>query len=76
MAAGMRSALNRITDASQKVAKEKGFDAVFDGSGHTNTGVPFVLYSMAAPDLTAEVQALLKDRGPAEKPMEKAPIKP
>jgi Skp family chaperone for outer membrane proteins len=76
MVAGMRRSLNRITAASQKLAKEKGFDAVFDGSGHTNTGVPFVLYSKAAPDLTADVQALLKDIEPAEKPVEKAPAKP
>lgn len=76
MVAGMRRSLTRITEASQKLAKEKGYDAVFDGSGHTNTGVPFVLYSKAAPDLTADVQALLQDREPAEKPVEKAPAKP
>ena len=75
MVAGMRSSLTRITEASQKIAKEKGYDAVFDGSGHTNTGVPFVLFSKAAPDLTAEVQAALKDNKPAEKPLEKAPTK-
>lgn len=76
MVAGMRRSLSRITEASKKLAKEKGYDAVFDGSGHTNTGVPFVLYSKAAPDLTGDVQALLQDREAAEKTVEKAPAKP
>jgi Skp family chaperone for outer membrane proteins len=76
MVAGMRASLSRITAASQKIAKEKGYDAVFDGSGHTNTGVPFVLFNKAAPDLTAEIQAVLKDKELPEKPVEKSPTKP
>lgn len=76
MVAEMRGSLTWITEVSQKVAKEKGYDAVFDSSGHTNTGVPFVLFSKAAPDLTDEVQALLKDSKPAEKPLKKTPTKP
>ncbi|MEX1114157.1 MAG: OmpH family outer membrane protein [Akkermansiaceae bacterium] len=76
MVAGMRASLSRITAASQKIAEEKGYDAVFDGSGHTNTGVPFVLFNKAAPDLTAEIQAVLKDKELPEKPVEKSPTKP
>lgn len=66
MVASMRKSLDRITGASAKLAKERGFDTVFDSTGSTNTGVPFVLYSKNAPDLTEDVQALLK---PGEPPM-------
>lgn len=65
MVAGMRKSLERISASSRKLAKERGFDAVFDSSGSTNTGLPFVLYSKAALDLTADVQASLKDTEPA-----------
>jgi Skp family chaperone for outer membrane proteins len=68
MVAGMRASLNRITAASRKIAKERGFDSVIDSSGDTNTGVPFVLYSKNAPDLTADIQASLKDETPAPAP--------
>ena len=40
MVGGMRASLNRIAEASQKVAKERGYESVFDSSGSTNTGVP------------------------------------
>lgn len=68
---GMRDSLNRIVTVSQQVAKERGYDTVFDSSGHTNTGVPFVLFSKNATDLTPEIQTALKNNGPAavvEKP--------
>ena len=52
MVAGMRASLDRIEAASQKISKERGYDAVFDSSGDTNTGVPFILFSKNAPDLT------------------------
>jgi Skp family chaperone for outer membrane proteins len=65
MIGAMRASLNRITEASGKVATERGYEAVFDSSGNTNTGVPFILYSKNAPDLTADVQAALKDSEPA-----------
>ncbi len=61
MVAGMRAALNRIVKASSQIAKERGYDSVFDSSGSTNTGVPFVLFSKDAPDLTPDIQAALKD---------------
>lgn len=66
MVANMRKSLDRIVNTSTKLAKERGFHAVFDSSGSTNTGVPFVLYSKEAPDLTEDVQAALK---PGEPPM-------
>lgn len=71
MVAGMRASLDRIAKVSRQIAKERGYDSVFDSSGNTNTGVPFVLFSKNAPDLTAEIQAALKDgeaAAPAAKP--------
>ncbi len=65
MVSGMRASLKKIVEVSKKVAKEKGCDCVFDSSGNTNTGVPFVLYSKAAPDLTEDVKAAMKDANAA-----------
>lgn len=84
MVTAMRASLDRIESTSQKISKERGFDAVFDSSGDTNTGVPFVLFNKNAPDLTADVQAALKDSesttsvskpavAPAAKPAKPAP---
>jgi len=64
MVLGMRNSLNRIVMVSNKLAKERGFDSVFDSTGSTNTGVPFVLFSKDAPDLTVDVEAALKDSEP------------
>ena len=61
MVAGMRTTLNRIVQVSHRIARERGYDSVFDSSGNTNTGVPFVLFSKNAPDLTPDIQAALKD---------------
>ena len=61
MVAGMRATLNRIVQVSNQIARERGYDSVFDSSGNTNTGVPFVLFSKNAPDLTPDIQAALKD---------------
>jgi len=71
MVAGMRASLNRIEAVSKKISKERGYDLVFDSSGETNTTIPFVLFSKNAPDLTADIQAALKDSEaatPASKP--------
>ena len=65
MVAGMRASLDKIMDTSRKVAKEKGYDLVFDSSGNTNTGVAFVLYQKTSPDLTDDVKAALQDAAPA-----------
>ena len=61
MVAGMRATLNRIVQVSNQIARERGYDSVFDSSGNTNTGVPFVLFSKNAPDLTPDIQAALKN---------------
>lgn len=79
MVAGMRASLSRIEAVSRKISKERGFDAVFDSSGDTNTGVPFVLFSKDAPDLTPDIQAALKDSEPpaaVSKPAAAPAVKP
>lgn len=65
MVTGMRASLDKIMETSRKVAKEKGYDLVFDSSGNTNTGVAFVLYQKTSPDLTGDVKAALQDAAPA-----------
>ncbi|MEP2774698.1 MAG: OmpH family outer membrane protein [Luteolibacter sp.] len=62
MVAAMRESLNRIAEASRQLAKERNLDAVIDTSGDTNTGLPFVLYSGDAPDITDDVIALLDEK--------------
>lgn len=65
MVAGMRDSLKKITETSTRIAKEKGFHCVFDSSGSTNTGVPFVLYHKDSPDLTEDVRAAMQGSGTA-----------
>lgn len=77
MVAAMRDSLKFITEASERIAKEKGFDLLIDGSGNTNTGVPFILYQKEAPDITDDVKAALKDLIPAPTtppPTDPAPV--
>lgn len=71
MVEAMRSSLNRIGDAARQIAKERNFDGVFDTSGNSNTGVPFVLYAGESVDLTEDVVGLL-----AEKPLDETGDKP
>jgi Skp family chaperone for outer membrane proteins len=66
MVTGMRASLDQIAEVTRKIAKERGFEAVIDSSGDTNTGVPFVLFSKDAPDITDDVRAALKDLAAAE----------
>jgi outer membrane protein len=68
MVEGMRISLNRIAAAAQKLGSEKGFDWVLDSSGSTNTGLPFILYSKGAKDLTDDLSIALSTRTTAEKP--------
>ena len=56
---GMRATLSRIMEAAREISTKRGFDSVFDSSGNTNTGLPFVLFSKNATDLTADIQAAL-----------------
>jgi len=67
MVAAMRASLNRITEATTQLAKERNLDAVLDISGNSNTGIPFILYSGDAPDVSGDVVGLL-----GEKPLEDA----
>lgn len=67
MVAAMRASLNRITEATAQLAKERNLDAVLDISGNSNTGIPFILYSGDAPDVSGDVVGLL-----GEKPLEEA----
>lgn len=76
MVEGMRASLDRIATMSSQVSKERGYEVVFDSSGATNTGVPFVLFSKEAPDLTADVQAALKDSEPASAKPAPKPVNP
>lgn len=61
MVTAMRESLDRIARISAQIAKERGYDTVFDSSGNTNTGVPFILFSKNAPDITTDIEAALKD---------------
>jgi|TARA_B110000037_G_C17117836_1_gene504476 hypothetical protein len=67
MVAGMRASLERITAAASQLAKERNIDGELDISGNSNTGIPFVLYSGDASDITEDVVELL-----GEKPLEDA----
>lgn len=67
MVAGMRASLERITAAASQLAKERNIDGVLDISGNSNTGIPFVLYSGDAFDITEDVVEFL-----GEKPLEDA----
>jgi Skp family chaperone for outer membrane proteins len=58
----MRKNLTLVHDAALSVAKEQGFDLLFDGSGNTNTGTPFILYQGAPVDLTGQVAESLSKR--------------
>lgn len=58
---GMRASLNRIMEVARRISKEKGYDMVFEDSGNTNTGLPFILYAKKHVDLTDDVKAALRD---------------
>lgn len=73
MVAGMRSRLDLIRATAEKIAKQEGYDWVFDSSGQTNTGVPLVLYSKNPNDLTDRVLAAL---GPARNDPKSGSTKP
>jgi Skp family chaperone for outer membrane proteins len=63
----MRSSLDRISGAAQQIGKERNLEGVFDVSGNSNTGLPFILYTADSEDLTENVIELL-----AEKPLDEA----
>lgn len=59
MIAEMRKSLDQIVEAARDKARERGYDLLIDSSGHTNTGVPFILHQKRATDLTEEVIAVI-----------------
>jgi outer membrane protein len=59
MVAGMKQRLQLIEETARKLAADEGYDWILDSSGHTNTGVPLVLYAKNADDLTDRVIAVL-----------------
>lgn len=73
MVAGMRTRLDLIRTTAEKIAKQDGYDWVFDSSGQTNTGVPLVLYTKNPVDLTDRVLAAL---GPAKNDPKTGSTKP
>lgn len=74
MVGAMRASLNKISAAAQQIGKERNFHCVFDTSGNTNTGLPFVVYSGDAVDLSEDVIGLLGEKKPDEG--QKAPVPP
>ncbi len=67
-----RSTMNKIMAAAEQLAKERNFDAVFDLSAETNTGLPLLIYTSNTNDLTDDVFVLLKETTPTEEePTEK-----
>jgi Skp family chaperone for outer membrane proteins len=53
MVAATRESLGRISVAARQIATERNLEGVFDTSGNSNTGVPFVLYAANAEDVIA-----------------------
>jgi Skp family chaperone for outer membrane proteins len=56
MIAAMRKSHDRIMEMAARTARVHGCVLVIDSSGHTNTGVPFILYQKNAKDLTDAVK--------------------
>ncbi len=61
---GMRATHSRILEVAREISTRRGFDSVFDSSGNTNTGLPFVIFNKNATDLTADIQAVLSAAEP------------
>lgn len=76
MVAAMRASLGKIVETSTKIAKDEGFDTLFDSSGNTNTGVAFILVAKDAPDLTVKVEEVLKKTEPPMPAPKPAAVKP
>ncbi len=66
MVTGIRQRLTQIHGTAEKIAKEEGYDWVFDSSGISNTGVPLMLYAKNPNDLTDRVLAALAPKQAAE----------
>lgn len=66
MVSEMRASLNRIMAAAERLAKERDLDGVFDISGKSNTGLPFVLYAGTADDVTEDVFEIIGEKQPED----------
>jgi hypothetical protein len=62
MVSQMEESLAKIHATAVEVGKKHEADWILDSSGHSNTGVPFVLYAKTPLDLTSEVLAALGHR--------------
>lgn len=70
----IRAILSRIEKTSRQTAIAKGYELVFDTTGFTNSGLPFLLYAKDAPDLTEEVLAALKAEEATQPSAEGSPV--
>lgn len=65
MVRDMLASIRKISATAQQLGKDEGYDWVVDTSGHTNTGLPFLLYAKNSTDLTERILQIL---GPAKSP--------
>jgi outer membrane protein len=75
LVADIRKRLTLIHGTAEKIAKEEGYDWVFDSSGISNTGVPLMLYAKNPNDLTERVLAALQPPPSPPPPAPAAPVK-
>ena len=75
MVKAMRASLDRIHQVASRIAAERGYDLLLDPSGNSNTGLPVLLYSKQADDITELVSAALKDEE-GKSPAPEAPAAP
>jgi outer membrane protein len=73
LVASIRQRLTLIHSTAEKIAKEEGYDWVFDSSGISNTGVPLMLYAKTPNDLTERVLTALQPP-PAPAPAPASPV--
>lgn len=68
MVTAMRASLTRISETAANLGRDRGFQAVIDRSGETNTGIPFVIYAKNPIDLTADVLTVVMESEPPPSP--------
>lgn len=73
LVASIRQRLTLIHSTAEKIAKDEGYDWVFDSSGISNTGVPLMLYAKTPNDLTDRVLTVLQPP-PAPTPAPGTPV--
>jgi outer membrane protein len=65
--------LKEVTEVISKEAKDAGYLYVFDKSGNTLNGVPGVVYSQEALDITDAILKILNRNAPADAPKPETP---